>query len=106
MITKKNKRLGIIYCIRHKELKDSVIYIGSTILKLNIRLKFHRRDCRKRKRSKSLLYNTVKFYGGWDSFECEVLESVEFIDSYELRLKEFFYIKCYPHCLNMKKNLW
>lgn len=92
--------IGYVYTIVNED--ESVVHIGSTTRKLNLRYNHHKCNYKRWKDGKikscCMIYHEFDKYGV-DAFKIEVLEEVEFEDKCELYRRENHYISA-TNCVN------
>ncbi len=99
------KSIGFIYCIEHRNRKDTPIYYGSTT-NLQEREKQHRYNCcnANYKKYNYYVYQFIRDYGGWEKWKMKKLHEVLFNEKKELKQIERLYIenhtKSGKKCLN------
>jgi len=84
------KYFGRVYKIQNDV--DDLVYIGSTIQTLAMRMGGHRSDCRKEKNKNHKAYKHMRSIG-IEHFKIVLIENMENCTKEELRAKEDYYIK-------------
>jgi hypothetical protein len=78
-----------------------LIYVGSTKDYYN-RIHTHKHYANKDNKN-FILYNSIKENGGWDNWECSIIENLESDDRHEATMREGYFIDNLKASLNMAK---
>lgn len=92
--------LYTIYKITCKTNTD-LVYVGSTKDYFG-RIGIHKHYANNDKKD-FILYDSIKENGGWDNWECSIIENLECDDRHDATIREGFYIDNLNACLNMAK---
>lgn len=91
-------RENIVYAI----VTESGLYIGSSSMGLHRRLKVHKADILKGRANPNLIKAYIT--GGWESFDCFVIEKV--LDKNKLKIREQFHMDLYSELLNINPAVY
>jgi group I intron endonuclease len=92
--------LYTIYKITCKTNTD-LVYVGST-KDFNHRIEIHKHYANNDKKD-FILYESIKENGGWDNWECSIIENLECDNRHDATIREGFYIDNLKASLNMVK---
>ena len=93
--------IGYVYKLVCKDINAKEIYVGST-MNINQRRRAHKNTCNNEKNEhyNYPVYQYIRENGGWENWESVIVETVEYNEKHELKLRERFHLEELKATLN------
>ena len=93
--------IGYVYKLVCKDINAKEIYVGSTV-NMNQRRRQHKNACNseKNKHYNYPVYQYIRANSGWENWESVIVETVEYNEKHELKLRERFHLEELKATLN------
>ncbi len=98
--------IGYVYKLVCKDINAKEIYVGSTV-NMNQRRRQHKNACNSEKNNTYNLsvYVYIRENGGWGNWESVIVETVEYNEKHELKLRERFHLEELKATLNTELRM-